>query len=501
MDINANPLGLNTNPYELAAALSGRMLIDGALVPAISGKTFDAINPATGKVIGKVPYGEAADVDKAVASAKKAQKDWAKVPARQRGKAMMQCVQAFFEHAEELARLIALDTGNALRTQSRPEVATACETLSYFAGLGSEIKGETIPFSPDMLAMTVREPIGVVGAIVPWNAPMQLLMLKLGPALIAGNAVVVKAAEESSICSVRVAQIMNSVLPKGVFNLITGYGPECGGPLASHPDVKKITFTGSVETGRIVYHAAAEKIIPVTLELGGKAPMIVMADADIDRTAKGALAAMRFSRQGQSCTAATRMFVHESVIDEYVTKFKSEVDKLVIGEPLDEKSDVGTVISRQQFDRVHSYIDMGMKTPGAKVYACSSLPKEPSLKEGFFIQPTFFTGLNNDSPVSREEIFGPVCCVIAFSDYDKVIAAANDTSFGLAASIWTRDLKTALDATRRIEAGFVQVNQNIIPIPPLSYGGIKTSGIGKEASLEGMLEHFTYKKTIIINMT
>lgn len=501
MDTKANPLALNVNPHELAKALSGRMLIDGELVPAISGKTFDAVNPATGKVIGQVPYGEAADVDKAVASAMRAQKEWARVPARQRGKAMMQCVQALLERTEEIARLIALDTGNALRTQSRPEVGTACDTLSYFAGLGTEIKGETVPFNPDMLTMTVREPVGVVGAIVPWNAPMQLMMLKLGPALIAGNAVVVKAAEESSICAVRIAQIMNTVLPRGVFNLITGYGPECGGPLAAHPDVRKLTFTGSVETGRIVYHAAAEKLIPVTLELGGKAPMIVMADADIDRTAKAALAAMRFSRQGQSCTAATRMFVHESVIDEYVTKFKAEIDKLVIGDPLDEKSDVGTVISRQQYDRVRSYIDIGTKTPGAKVYACSALPKDPSLKEGFFIQPTFFTGLGNDSRVSREEIFGPVCCVIAFNDYEKVIAAANDTGYGLAASIWTRDLKTALDATRRLEAGFVQVNQNIIPIPPLSYGGIKTSGIGKEGSLEGMLEHFTHKKTIIINMT
>lgn len=489
------------DPQSLATQLSGKMLIDGAPVPAASGRTFEVVNPATGKVIAEAPYGEQEDVNAAVAAAKRAQPEWARVSARKRGALVAECGRLLNQRTEELGRLVALETGKALRTESRPEASVLADVFTFFGGLGSELKGETIPFSPEMLTMTIREPIGVVGAIIPWNAPLMLMAFKIAPALVAGNAVVVKAAEEAPLTVLRAAEIMSSVLPKGVFNLLTGYGPECGGPLVAHKDVGKVTFTGSVETGKIIYRAAADKLIPVTLELGGKSPMIVMGDADLERAVKGAIAGMRFTRQGQSCTAASRIFVHDSLHDAFVERLTEAASKMVIGDPLDESTDIGTIVSPQQFDRVQSYIQTGSATAGATTHRCGKLPDDQALEEGLFVQPHIFTGLPGDSPLIREEIFGPVCCIIRFSDYEEAIAAANDSEYGLAATIWTRDLKTALDAIHRLEAGFVQVNQNIVTQPSLSYGGSKQSGLGREASLESMLEHFTHKKTVIINMT
>jgi acyl-CoA reductase-like NAD-dependent aldehyde dehydrogenase len=294
--------------------------------------------------------------------------------------------------------------------------------------------------------------------------------------------------------------LLNQVLPKGVLNIVAGYGPECGAPLVQHPQVGKVTFTGSVETGRIVARAAGDKLIPVTLELGGKSPMIVMGDADLDKAVAGAVAGMRFTRQGQSCTAASRIFVHDSLHDAFVAALKSKVDAMKMGDPLEEATDIGTVISRPQLDKVLGYIETGRGTAAATAIECSALPKGESLRDGLFVRPVIFTGLDNTSCLAREEIFGPVTCVIKFSSYEEALAAANDSAYGLAATIWTRDLKAALDASRRLEAGFVQVNQNIVVQPGLSYGGVKQSGLGREASLEAMLEHFTHKKTVIFNM-
>ena len=493
------------DPFELARALSGRHLINGELVPPANGETFPVINPATGDVIGDAAAGDADDVERAVASAAAAQKDWARMAPRARGKLVAECGRRLAEHVETLGRLTALETGKALRTESRVEASVLADIFIYFGGLGSELKGETIPFNPDMLTLTTREPIGVVAAIIPWNAPLLLMALKIAPALVAGNAVVVKSAEEAPFGVLEVARIVHEVLPPGVFNLLSGDGPTCGGPLASHPDVGKVTFTGSVETGRIIYRAAAEKLVPVTLELGGKSPMIVMGDADLDRAVAGAIGGMRFTRQGQSCTAASRIFVHDSLHDVFVERLVEAVDAMVMGDPLDEATDIGTIISPQQFATVNRYLDIGHSAvgcgTGAKAHVCNRLPDDPALAGGLFVRPVIFTGVPNDHQLCREEIFGPVTCVIAFSDYEEAIAMANDSNFGLAATVWTRDLKTALDATRRLEAGFVQVNQNLVVQSMLSYGGVKRSGLGKEASLESMLEHFTHKKTIIMNMT
>ena len=277
-------------------------------------------------------------------------------------------------------------------------------------------------------------------------------------------------------------------------------GPECGGPLVRHASVKKVSFTGSVETGKIVYGEAAKKLMPVTLELGGKSPMIVMGDCDMERTVAGALAAMRFTRQGQSCTAASRMFVHASVYDEFVRRMAAAVDKMVMGDPLDPKTDIGTIISQAQYDRVQRYIREGSALPGVKAIHCSQLPTDPRLKGGLFVRPVIFTGIDNSCHVSRDEIFGPVTSVIKFDSFEEAVRMANDTDYGLAASIWTQDVKLALRATKMLQAGVVQVNQNFVLNPNFPVGGWKTSGLGREASLEAMIETYTKPKLVSMSL-
>jgi len=491
----------DATPQQQAQRLSGHHLINGKLCPALSGRTFAVINPATRQAIGNAAEGDAQDVDAAVQAAAAAQRDWARMSARERGKALQQAAQTLTRHTEDIAQLLALETGKAIRTESRVEAGVLADCFAFYGGLASELKGETLPFSPNVLAFTQREAIGVVAAILPWNAPLMLMAFKIAPALVAGNTVVVKSAEEAPLSTLRVVEILNETLPPGVVNILSGDGPGCGAPLVAHRGVGKVTFTGSVDTGKIIARMAADRLIPTTLELGGKSPMIVMADADLDRAVAGAVAGMRFTRQGQSCTAASRMLVHRSLLPEYVQKLQKSVNAMRMGDPLDEATDIGTIISPAQFARVQSYIALGEQSPNVQSLHLSALPQDPRLKDGLFVRPVIFTGVNNDHRLAREEIFGPVTCIISFDDFEQAIAIANDSDFGLAATIWTKNLQHALDATQRLQAGFVQVNQNIVTVPGLSYGGIKQSGLGKEASMEAMLEHFTHKKTVLINMT
>jgi acyl-CoA reductase-like NAD-dependent aldehyde dehydrogenase len=495
----ATPHDPTLNERALARALSGFHLIGGRLTPSLSGTTFPVVNPATGEEVAVAANGDAADVAAAVADAARAQKAWAKMPSRKRGALVAQCAGLIRTHVEEIARLIALETGKALRTESRVEANTVADVLEFFGGLGSEIKGESVPFAPNVLSVTVREPLGVVGAIIPWNVPLLLMSLKIAPALVAGNTVVVKSAEEAPLAVLRICELMNRILPPGCFNMLSGFGPECGAPLVVHPDVRKVTFTGSVPVGRIVAKAAAEKLIPVTLELGGKSPMIVFADCDFDKTVAGALTSMRFTRQGQSCTAASRIYVERPIYERFVAAMAEKVDAMVMGDPLDEATDIGTIISDDQMARVTGFIAEGKATPGAQGRACSAMPTDPKLARGKFVQPHIFTDLPPDSRLVREEIFGPVTCIFPFDDAESVLAAANDSEYGLAASVWTNNLKIGLDFAHRLEAGLVQINQNLVVQANLSYGGVKSSGLGKEASLESMLEHFTHKKTIMMN--
>ncbi len=488
------------DPRALARTLSNKLLVDGAMVPAMSGKTFPVVDPATQEQVGVAAEGAAGDVDVAVRAAAKAQKSWAKLASRERGRLVYECGRILADHVEELARLITLETGKAIRTESRVEAGVFADVLIFYGGLGSELKGESVPFKPGSITITQRDPIGVVGAIIPWNVPLLLMALKIAPAMVAGNAVVVKSAEEAPLAVLRACQVMNQVLPPGVLNILSGDGPGCGAPLVAHKGVGKVTFTGSVETGKMVYQSAAQKLVPVTLELGGKSPMIVMADADLEKAVDGAVIGMRFTRQGQSCTAASRIFVQDALHDAFVARLKAKVDAMKIGDPLDEATDIGSIISKQQFEKVKDYIRLGEGAPGATALRCSAMPKDTRFERGYFVQPVIFTGVPNTHRVAREEIFGPVTCVIRFKDYEDAIQQANDTEYGLAATIWTKDLKTALDATQRLEAGLVQVNQNMVVQANMSYGGMKQSGLGKEGSLEAMLEHFTLKKTVIVNL-
>ena len=492
-------IGPTLDQGALARALSGYHLIGGRFVPARSGQTFAVVNPATGDEVGRAAEGDAADVAAAVDNAHLAQASWARLPSRKRGALVAQCAALLRQHAEELARLVALETGKALRTESRVEANTIADIFEFYGGLGSELKGETVPFAPNVLSVTSREPLGVVGAIIPWNVPLLLMALKVAPALVAGNTVVVKSAEEAPLTVLRVCELMNRLLPPGCFNMLSGFGPSCGAPLVAHPKVRKVTFTGSVGVGRIVSKAAAEKLIPVTLELGGKSPMLVFADCDFDRTVAGALTSMRFTRQGQSCTAASRIYVERPIFDRFVAAMAEEVDAMVMGDPLDETTDIGTIISRDQFTKVQRYIEEGNATAGAKGRACSTLPTDAALAQGLFIRPHIFTNLPDDSPLVQEEIFGPVTCIFPFDDPEDALVRANSTEYGLAASLWTNNLKLGLSLAHRLEAGLVQINQNLVVQANLSYGGVKSSGLGKEASLEAMLEHFMHKKTIMVN--
>ncbi len=500
MSSSSHVPGANFSPLSLIKHLENKVLIAGKLMTPQSQKTFLVHNPATMEGIGFAAQAGEEDVNNAVGAARKAKDEWRHMDAVKRGRLISQCGDLLEDHADELSRLMTLETGKALRTESQVETKVFSNTFRFYGGLALELKGETIPFSDSMLALTIREPLGVVGAIIAWNVPLLLMSLKVAPALVAGNTVVVKSAEEAPFAVLRAAEIMNTILPPGVLNIISGDGPTTGEALVRHPHIAKMTFTGSVETGKLIYKNASEKLIPVTLELGGKSPMIVCEDVDLEKVVDGALASMRFTRQGQSCTAASRIFVHESLFDPFLARLKEKLNALKIGDPMDLETDIGAVISPAQHEKILSYIERGKTTLGATAHECSQLPHDPKLAKGLFVRPVLFTGLPNTHQVCQEEIFGPVTALIPWNNFEDVINQANDSSFGLAATLWTNNFSRALKGVHQLEAGFVQVNQNVVVQPGLSYGGVKASGIGKEASLEAMLEHFTHKKTIIFNM-
>jgi betaine-aldehyde dehydrogenase len=338
----------------------------------------------------------------------------------------------------------------------------------------------------------------VVGAIIPWNSPIIVAANKIAPAICMGNTVVLKTAEDAPLAMLEVARTFQEYLPKGVLNVLTGYGAECGAALAQHPGVAKLSFTGSTQVGKSIMHAAAERIVPVSLELGGKSPSIVFPDADEDWVADAVVAAARVTRQTQSCTAGTRVFVHDRVFDSFVARLCAKLEAMRVGDPLDERTDIGTLINRRQFDKVCGYIRDGLAHPGARLATGGLPPAEGPLAQGYYTIPTVFAGDSNDWRLAREEIFGPVLCAIRWSDEAEVLRMANDTHYGLAGFVFSRDIHHALRAAHGIEAGLVQVNHGGAPLPGQSFGGYKQSGIGREFSLEGMLDSFTVKKNICL---
>ena len=477
-----------------------KMIIDGSSVDSVTGDRISIECPATKQIFASVPRGGVDDVEKAVAAATNSFAAWSSVAPRERGKLLLKIADALEPEIEPLASIIAKETGNAIRTQARPEAMSVVEIFRYFGGLGSELKGETIPLGETVLSYTRREPFGVVGAIIPWNAPVMLGVLKIAPALCAGNTIVMKAAEDAPLGILRIAEICQKILPKGVVNLITGTGVECGKPLSEHSGVRKLSFTGSTSVGKMIMRAASERIIPVSLELGGKSPSIVYPDANEEWAIEGIIAAMRFTRQSQSCTAGSRLFLHNKIFDSFLEKLVSKLDKLKIGNPLDETVDIGAIINEKQFTKVQGYIEDGLNNPEADILCGGLPPKTGPLSEGYFAVPTIFENKSNNWRLAKEEIFGPVLVAIRWDNEKDVVNMANDSHYGLAAYVWTRDISRGLNTAHALEAGWVQVNQGLGQVPGHSYGGYKQSGIGREFSLEGMLDSFTQRKSVTINL-
>ena len=477
-----------------------RQLIGGGWVDAADGRRIEVESPATRQVIASVPRAGAEDVDRAVQAASEAFPKWKRVTPSERGKLLLKVADELEARSEELARLIAHETGNALRTQARPEAGGCVAAFRYFGGLGGELKGDTLPLGEDILSYTRREPLGVVGAIVPWNAPALLSSIKIAPALCAGNTLVLKLAEDAPFAGLLIAEICNKYLPAGVLNVVTGLGAECGAALASHPGISKMSFTGSTAVGKGIMAEASNRIVPVSLELGGKSPVIVCEDADEDWVVEGIASAMRFTRQSQSCTAGSRLFVHKKVRDRVLERVVKLMGSYRIGDPLDESTDMGSLINRKQFTRVCDYISDGLGRSDVKLLTGGLPPQEGPLSEGYFTVPTLFESTSNDWRLAREEIFGPVLVAIPWDDEREVLRMANDSHYGLAGYVFSKNTARAIRMGHEIDSGWVQINQGKGQIMGQPYGGFKQSGLGKEMSLGSMLEGFSRLKTMTVNL-
>ncbi len=480
------------------------LIIGGKHLPAASGETFDTVSTTTNEPVGRMAKTGVEDVDRAVAAARAAFPGWRALHFTERQRALLTIADVLEELAEELAVLTAADTGNALRPQARPETQTLISLFRYFGGVASEVKGVVLPAGDGQLQFSRREPVGVVGAILPWNSPLMIAGMKIPAALTAGNTIVVKAAEDAPLSVLRLTELCAPHLPAGVLNVISGYGTECGAALTAHPGVHKVSFTGSTPVGRMVAETAGRRLVPVSLELGGKSPCIVWPDAAtpqfMDETVSGILTGMRFTRQGQSCTAGSRLFLHEDVYDAVLDEIVERLRRMRVGDPLDEATDMGSLINQKQYDRVRDYITEGLAEPSIQT-PLDGTQHDLSGLEGYYMGPTVFSRADNTWRLAREEIFGPVMVVIPWRDDDEVIAMANDSHYGLAAYVWCHDLNRALHAADRIESGWVQVNQGGGQIVGQSYGGMKESGIGREFSLEGMLEAFTHVKQVNVRIS
>jgi aldehyde dehydrogenase (NAD+) len=484
-----------TEPHVAPSAT--KLLINGRWVASESGKTFATINPSTGEEICHVAEADAADVDKAVRAARAAfdQGPWRKTNASERGRLLHRLADLIESHSDELARLETLDSGKPLSIAKAVDVAKSAACYRYFAGWADKVQGKTIPIDGDFFCYTRHEPIGVVGQIIPWNYPMLMQAWKLAPALATGNTVVMKPAEQTPLSALRIGElILEAGFPDGVVNLLPGFGPTAGAAVASHMDVDKIAFTGSTEVGRLIMEAAAKSNLKrISLELGGKSPNIIFADSDLDEAVEGAHMGL-FVNQGQSCCAGSRVFVEEEIYDAFVEKSVARAGKRVVGDPLDPKTNQGPQVDRSQFDRVMGYIESGHRD-GATL-ACGGGRVGD---RGYFIQPTVFANVQDEMKIAREEIFGPVMSVIAFKNVEEVITRANRTNYGLAAGVWTRDIKKAHAIANGVRAGTVWVNCYHVLDTRAPFGGFKQSGFGRELGEYG-LQEYTEVKTVTVKL-
>jgi aldehyde dehydrogenase (NAD+) len=471
-------------------------LIGGKWQPAKSGKTFETINPATEEVIAKVAEGDAADVDAAAKAAREAFENgpWSKMDARDRGKLINRLADLIEEELEDLAALETLDNGKPIRDSRAADLPLTIDCLRYFAGWADKLHGQTIPVRGNYFTYTRREPVGVVGQIIPWNFPMLMVAWKWGPALAAGNTIVMKPAEQTPLTCLRMAKLAQEAgFPDGVINVIPGYGPTAGGAIVKHPEIDKVAFTGSTEVGQLIMQGAASTLKRISLELGGKSPNIVFADSDLDAAAAGAHFGLYFN-QGQCCCAGSRLFVEEKVHDKFVDKLSAMNEKRRLGDPFDPATEQGPQVNKEQFDKVMGYIDAGKKE-GAK---CVTGGDRWGGK-GYFIEPTLFTGVTDKMKIAEEEIFGPVMSILRFKDLDEIVARANKTTYGLAAAVWTRDVAKAHYLAKKIKAGTVWVNCYDVFDAAAPFGGYKMSGLGRELGERG-LDAYTEWKTVTVSL-
>ena len=460
-----------------------------------SGRFADTINPGTGLSLGKVADAGADDIDAAVVAAKAAFKEWRRVLPLERAKILRRIAQVLRENANELAMIDAADCGNPVKEMVSDAMVAAAQ-VEFFAGFVTEMKGSSIPMGPDVVNFSVREPLGVVGRIIPFNHPFMFCAGKSAAPLAAGNTVIVKPPEQAPLSSLRLAELVGGLLPPGVFNVVPG-GREAGQRLASHPDVAMIALIGSVPTGRAVMKAAADTVKRTMLELGGKNALIAYPDADPDEVAAAVIGGMNFTWCGQSCGSTSRAFLHEKIHDAVIVRVKDKIKYFKPGIPTDPATTMGAIISKTQYDRVIGYIESA-KAEGAELITGGGPPSDPALKNGYYVEPTLFS-VTEKNRIAREEIFGPVLGVFKWSDEAKMLATVNAVEYGLTCSIWTNDLSTAHRTATTVEAGFVWINEVSKHFLGAPFGGFKQSGLGREECLEEMLS-FTQEKNIHVKL-
>ncbi|WP_137890277.1 aldehyde dehydrogenase family protein [Ramlibacter sp. 2FC] len=477
-----------------------QLFIDGKWVPSATGERIETFNPSTGQLLATLARGQKADVDAAVASSRRAfQGHWSSFTPAQRQQLIMQFAELFEKNFEELTLLESLDMGAPLMTRLRPAKNTALQTILYYAAQARNIGGETVSNSlpGKVTSMTLKAPVGVVGGIIPWNGPLFSQMHILGPVLATGCTAVIKPSEEASLAILRTAELLvEAGLPPGVVNVVTGFGSEAGAALAAHPDVNRVAFTGSTGTGREIIKASAGNMKRLQLELGGKSPDIVFADADLDKAVPGVAMGV-FSNSGQICFAGTRIFVERKIQAEFVERLGAYSRTLKVGDPLAPDTNLGPLISRRQLDRVLSYLDIGRQEGGELVAGGRRLGGD--LAGGYYLEPTIFSNVSNTMTIAREEIFGPVASVIPFDTVEDALALANATEYGLASGVWTTNIDTALKLAHGIEAGTVWVNCYGLVDPAVGFGGYKESGYGWKGG-QAQIDGYLYQKAVYINV-
>jgi aldehyde dehydrogenase (NAD+) len=476
---------------------TGQVFINGKWQPPASGETYAPINPATEEPIVEVAKGDERDVEAAVAAARKAfdEGQWPRMSPHERGRIVWKLGDLIQANLDEMARLESQCTGKTLFDSGKVEIPFAAEVFRYYAGWATKIHGETLQLRDNAFTFTMRQPVGVVGAIVPWNFPFLLSSWKIAPALAAGNTVVLKPASQTPLTALKFAELCQQAgLPEGVFNVVTGPGGRAGMALVKDPRVDKVAFTGSTEVGKQIMREAAGTLKRLSLELGGKSPNIVFADADMEAALRGAMTGI-FYNKGEVCAAGSRLFLEERVHDDFMTKLTERVKGLKVGDPMDKATRMGPVVSKQQMETVLSYIESG-KREGARLVAGGSRIGS----KGYFVEPTIFDGVTNQMKIAREEIFGPVLSVIPFKSVEEGLAEGNRTTYGLAAAVWTRDVAKALKAARAIRAGTVWVNAYNLFDAALPFGGFKESGFGREMGSAG-LDHYTEVKSVWVDLS